>query len=156
MKEGYSPLAKIFRLAAYKRAWSHCGSVTLEGKQHSVVFLHSRAASLRALRLKCEPPFCDSESHRGRFKSSHTSAKETKKQPSFWGSVVLLFGAGRGIRTPVPFGQTVFKTFRILPESSRIIPKPPRFSARFRLFLAPSRKFARKLREACEKLLKIT
>ena len=25
---------------------SRCGSVTLEGKQHSVVFLHSRAASL--------------------------------------------------------------------------------------------------------------
>ena len=48
-------MTKIFRLAAYKRAWSHCGSVTLEGKQHSVVFLHSRAASLRALRLKCEP-----------------------------------------------------------------------------------------------------
>ena len=50
-EEGYSPLAKIFRLEAYKQAWSHCGSVTLEGKQHSVVFLHSRAASLRALRL---------------------------------------------------------------------------------------------------------
>ena len=55
-------------------------------------------------------PFCDSASHRGRFKSSRTSAKEIKKQPSFLGSVVLLFGAGRGIRTPVPFGQTVFKT----------------------------------------------
>ena len=51
LEEGYSPLVKIFRLAAYKRACSHCGSVTLEEKQHSVVFLHSRAASLRALRL---------------------------------------------------------------------------------------------------------
>ena len=51
MEEGYSSLTKIFRLDAYKRAWSHCGSVTLEGKQHLVVFLHSRAASLRALRL---------------------------------------------------------------------------------------------------------
>ena len=50
-------LANIFRLAAYKQAWSHCGSVTLEGKQHLVVSLHSRAASLRALRLKCEPVF---------------------------------------------------------------------------------------------------
>ena len=36
--------------------------------------------------------------------------QRNKKQPSFLGSVVLLFGAGRGIRTPVPFGQTVFKT----------------------------------------------
>ena len=38
----------------HTRHWwarSHCGSVTLERKQHSVVFLHSRAASLRALRL---------------------------------------------------------------------------------------------------------
>ena len=52
---GYSPKAKICTLAAYKRAWSHCGSVTLEGKQHLVVFLHSRAASLRALRGICEP-----------------------------------------------------------------------------------------------------
>jgi len=54
-------------------------------------------------------PFCDSESHRGALESSRTSDKEIKKQPSFLGSVVLLFGAGRGIRTPVPFGQTVFK-----------------------------------------------
>jgi hypothetical protein len=29
---------KSILLAAYKRAWSYCGSVTLEGKQHSVVF----------------------------------------------------------------------------------------------------------------------
>ena len=62
LEEGYSSLTKIFRLDAYKQAWSHCGSVTLEGKQHSVVFLHSRAASLpeeRALRSSggvCEPP----------------------------------------------------------------------------------------------------
>ena len=48
-------MANILRLAAYERAWSHCGSVTLEGKQHLVVFLHSRAASLRALRRECEP-----------------------------------------------------------------------------------------------------
>ena len=27
--------------------------------------------------------------------------------------VSLFFGAGRGIRTPVPFGQTVFKAFDI-------------------------------------------
>ena len=68
--------------------------------------------------------------------------------------VVFVFGAGRGIRTPVALGQTVFKTFRMLPESSRIIPNPPRFSAEFSLFFAPSRKFARKLRESCEKPLK--
>ena len=68
--------------------------------------------------------------------------------------VSLFFGAGRGIRTPVAFGLTVFKTFRMLPESSRIIPNPPRFSAEFSLFFAPSRKFARKLRETCEKQLK--
>ena len=68
-----------------------------------------------------------------------------------------IYGGGRGIRTPVGFHtQTVFKTFEQLPNSSRIIPKPPRFSARFSLFLAPSRKFARKLRESCEKPLKTT
>ena len=50
-----------------------------------------------------------------RYATSRTSAKETKKQPSFLGSVVLLFGAGRGIRTPVPFGQTVFKTASLWP-----------------------------------------
>ena len=65
-------------------------------------------------------------------------------------------GGGCGIRTHVPRGQTVFKTFEQLPKSSRIIPKPPQFSARFSLFLAPSRKFARKLRESCEKPLKTT
>ena len=41
----------IRSLAAYEQARSHCGSVTLEGKQLLVVFYHSRAASLRALRL---------------------------------------------------------------------------------------------------------
>ena len=70
--------------------------------------------------------------------------------------LLVCLAEAEGFEPPWGCPQTVFKTFRILPESSRIIPKPPRFSARFRLFLAPSRKFARKLREACEKLLKIT
>ena len=65
-------------------------------------------------------------------------------------------GGGCGIRTHVPRGQTVFKTLGQLPKSSRIVPKPPQFSAKFSLFLAPSRKFARKLRERCEKPLKTT
>ena len=54
------------------------------------------------------------------------------------GSVVLLFGAGRGIRTPVPFGQTVFKNFntlhrkaRFFPESSPFIPQKWAFHAHF-------------------------
>ena len=85
LEEGYSPLAKIFSLR------------------------HWRASSPMAY-AQMRTPFCDSESRRGALESSRTGAKETKKQPSFLGSVVLLFGAGRGIRTPVPFGQTVFKT----------------------------------------------
>ena len=59
-----------------------------------------------------------------------------------------------GFEPPETLASTVFKTFRMLPESSRIIPNPPRFSAEFSLFFAPSRKFARKLRETCEKQLK--
>ena len=83
-----------------------------------------------------------------------TSLPMPNKNPTAVGGI--LFGAGRGIRTPVPFGQTVFKTLGQLPKSSRIVPKPPQFSAKFSLFLAPSRKFARKLRERCEKPLKTT
>lgn len=52
---GISPEANIRTLAAYKQARSRCDSVTLERKQHSVVFLYSRAVSLRALRGVCEP-----------------------------------------------------------------------------------------------------
>ena len=52
---GFSPKVNILSLAAYERACSRCDSVTLEGKQHSVVFLYSRAVSLRALRGECEP-----------------------------------------------------------------------------------------------------
>ena len=48
--------ANIRSLAAYERARSRCDSVTLEEKQHSVVFLHSHAVSLRALRGVCELP----------------------------------------------------------------------------------------------------
>ena len=46
----------IPRFAAYKQACSRCDSVTLEEKQHSVVFLYSRAVSLRALRRECSIP----------------------------------------------------------------------------------------------------
>ena len=53
--QGFCPLGNIPRLAAYEQARSRYGSVTLEGKQHSVVFLYSRAATLRALRRECEP-----------------------------------------------------------------------------------------------------
>ena len=35
---GFSAELNILTLAAYKRACSRCDSVTLEGKQHSVVF----------------------------------------------------------------------------------------------------------------------
>ena len=63
---------------------------------------------------------------------------------------------GKGFEPLWAGAQTVFKTFEQLPKSSRIIPKPPQFSAKFSLFLAPSRKFARKLRERCEKPLKTT
>ena len=48
--------ANIRSLAAYERARSRCDSVTLEEKQHSVVFLHSHAVSLSALRGVCELP----------------------------------------------------------------------------------------------------
>ena len=61
-----------------------------------------------------------------------------------------------GFEPPWGCPQTVFKTLGQLPKSSRIVPKPPQFSAKFSLFLAPSRKFARKLRESCEKPLKTT
>ena len=54
-------------------------------------------------------PFCDSESHRGALESSRTGAKEIKKQPSFLGSVVLFFGAGWGIRTPVRITSNGFQ-----------------------------------------------
>ena len=83
----------------------------------------------------------------------HPQAKKNKKDTK---CVLFVFGAGGGIRTHVAFGQTVFKTLGQLPKSSRIVPKPPQFSAKFSLFLAPSRKFARKLRERCEKPLKTT
>ena len=82
-------------------------------------------------------------------------AKMKEKEPK-----IVDFGLnvaeGVGFEPTWAWAQTVFKTFRMLPESSRIIPEPPRFSARFSLFLAPSRKFARNLREACEKPLKNT
>ena len=53
---GFWRRASIFlRLTAYERARSRWDSVTLKGKQHSVVFLHFRAVSLRALRRECEP-----------------------------------------------------------------------------------------------------
>ena len=42
--------------AAYKQACSRCDSVTLEEKQHSVVFLYSRAVSLRAQQQECSIP----------------------------------------------------------------------------------------------------
>ena len=48
--------ANIPSLAAYEQARSRCDSVTLEEKQHSVVFLHSHDVSLRALRGVCELP----------------------------------------------------------------------------------------------------
>ena len=76
---------------------------------------------------------------------------QTKRAPQ---GCSFCLAEAEGFEPPWGFPQTVFKTFRILPESSRIIPNPPRFSAEFSLFFAPSRKFARKLRETCEKQLK--
>ena len=61
------------------------------------------------LRSNANPILRLGESQRGVRILSYRS-QINKKQPSFLGSVVLLFGAGRGIRTPVAFGLTVFKT----------------------------------------------
>ena len=81
--------------------------------------IFTKGEDTRTLRLKSElfdlrvgyanPILRLEESQRGVRILSY-QCQRNKKQPSFLGSVVLLFGAGRGIRTPVAFGLTVFKT----------------------------------------------
>ena len=63
------------------------------------------------LRSNANPILRLEESQRGVRILSYRSQRN-KKQPSFVGSVVLLFGAGRGIRTPVALGLTVFKNLK--------------------------------------------
>ena len=62
-------------------------------------------ASLTRSAAQMRTPFCNSACCKGRYESSRSMPN---KNPTALGGI--LFGAGRGIRTPVPFGQTVFKT----------------------------------------------
>ena len=74
---GYSP-----RLAAYEQVRSHCDSVTLKGKQHSVVFLHFRAVSLRALRRECSIPLavsCQTSSMKQSFNIAERPLKNNRE-----------------------------------------------------------------------------
>ena len=79
LKEGLSPKAKIFRLAAYEQA-------------------------RRVLRRKCEPLSLLCELRNEALSPLFLRKEKRGLAPLF------LFGAGRGTRTPVAFGLTVFKT----------------------------------------------
>ena len=50
-----------------------------------------------------------------RFANESSSPLTVAKNKGHPQGVSLFFGAGRGIRTPVPFGQTVFKTASLWP-----------------------------------------
>ena len=106
---GFSPELNILTLAAYKRACSRCDSVTLEGKQHSVVFLYSRAVSLRALRGECELDFAH-EVQKASFRPHHKHKKQATARAAYF-----LWSKWRdsNSRPPVPeaIGSSLLTTF---------------------------------------------